>query len=265
MCRPSAAPINTVSAATGRRGLGASPRPPVPRRSEARRKEVMPPASTEGHRMRNRVLTCPAEIAELSAHNCLETLRRPTASPTRRAMSSLPRRRDPRLRTIRAISSSRFSMAWSNSSRLRRRSSRSRGLKQTISRSPGKSGLAISATASWTGTSAVSGPFASFRMSVDFSAEIQSRPAGTSSSRMRALAAMPRSPTKATRPRPKRRRILSICRPTVDGSAALPSKTSIATGHPSRSHRSPYVICRLSRRPSRLWPNAASAVLRPST
>ena len=45
---------------------------------------------------------------------------------------------------------------------------------------------------------------------------------------------MPRSPTRTTHL--KRRRNLPICAATVDGSAVLPLKASIATGHPARSH-----------------------------
>ena len=68
ICRPAAAPINGVSAAAGRRGLGAGPRPPSAAGSEMRKTEFMPPASPEGHRTRNQVLTFPIEIAELTAH-----------------------------------------------------------------------------------------------------------------------------------------------------------------------------------------------------
>ena len=66
--------------------------------------------------------------------------------------------RHPWLPVARLISSSQPSIASSSSSRLRRRSSRSRGLKWTISHSPGKSGLAVPATASGIGTSAAKGP-----------------------------------------------------------------------------------------------------------
>ena len=74
-------------------------------------------------------------------------------------------------------------------------------------RSPGKSGLAISATASGRGSTglnsagrASSGCFSSLRMSVLFSAEIQSSDAGSRSSRMRADVSMPRSPTHQRHP-----------------------------------------------------------------
>ena len=68
ICRPAAAPLNGVSAAAGRRGLGAGPRPPSAAGSEMRKNEFMPPASPEGHRTRNQVLTFLIEIAELSVH-----------------------------------------------------------------------------------------------------------------------------------------------------------------------------------------------------
>ena len=67
---------------------------------------------------------------------------------------------------------------------------------------------------------------------------------------MRASVSMPRSPTNTTRSRPKRRRRASICEGTVAGSAVEPSKTSTATGQPSRLHR----------RPNSIWSFAALAV-----
>ena len=77
MCRPSAAPINRVSAAPGRRGLGAGPCPPSAAGSEIRKKEIMPTASTDGHQTRTRILTFLIEIAELTAHY---SLRQPNCS-----------------------------------------------------------------------------------------------------------------------------------------------------------------------------------------
>ena len=89
-------------------------------------------------------------------------------------------------------------------------------------------------------------------MSVAFKAEIQSRVAGSSSWRIRAVVIMPRSPTKATRPTPNRSRILVICAPSVIGSPRLPANTSTATGQPSSVHSSPNTICFLPFLPSRL-------------
>ncbi len=62
---------------------------------------------------------------------------------------------------------------------------------------------------------------------------------------MRAVVIMPRSPTSATCPTPKRRRILSTREATVVGSAVLPGNTSTATGQPSAAQSRPQVIWRL--------------------
>src|SRR5271155_4409440 len=67
----------------------------------------------------------------------------------------------------------------------------------------------------------------------------QSSPAGFSSSRMRALVIIPRSPTSTTRDKPKCSLSLSICVDSVIGSAVLPSNTSTATGQPSAAHNRP--------------------------
>ena len=48
------------------------------------------------------------------------------------------------------------------------------------------------------------------------------------------------------------------------GVAVLPAKTSTATGQPSPLVRSPKTVWRLSRRPSREWPNCAKGHGRPS-
>ncbi len=65
--------------------------------------------------------------------------------------------------------------------------------------------------------------------------------------RSRAEVSMPRSPTITTRLRPKRWRTLSSCGPSVVGSPVLPSKTSTATGQPSRHRKTePKTICNLS-------------------
>ena len=139
-----------------------------------------------------------------------------------------------------------------------------RGFRQSRSRSPGKSGLVISATASGTRLSAASGawPFwpcpacpgaaTSLRKCLVVKAEIQSRPAGCRSARMRAVVSMPLSPTSAMRAMPKRFLILSTCRPTVVGSAVFPGNTSTARGQPAAEHSSPNTICCLPFLPSRL-------------
>ena len=107
------------------------------------------------------------------------------------------------------------------------------GLKQTRRRSPGNSGLRISATVSGTSASGRRGApaglplgaFSSLRRSTVRRAEIQSRPTGNRSVRMRAEVIMPRSPTRATRRTPKRSRILRTWAASVVGSAVLPGKT----------------------------------------
>ena len=71
------------------------------------------------------------------------------------------------------------------------------------------------------------------------SAVIQSRPAGSTSSRSRAAVSMPRSPTSTTRVSPNRSLTLSIWAATVAGSPVLPGKTSMATGMPSLDVSSP--------------------------
>jgi hypothetical protein len=56
------------------------------------------------------------------------------------------------------MGASSFSVAWSRSSRLRARPAADTGLRQTISRSPGKSGLVISARSCWSKRLSWSGP-----------------------------------------------------------------------------------------------------------
>ena len=82
---------------------------------------------------------------------------------------------------------------------------------------------------------------------------------------MRAAVSMPRSPTRTTRWRPKRERILSTWLATVRGSLVEPSKTSTATGQPVAVHNKPKTICRVPFLPSRLWPRRASTQCVPST
>ena len=202
---------------------------------------------------------------------CFSTLRRLASRPTRRFIFSRPRNLDPLRRTIPAMRSRIASVACRRSSRLRARSSRKRGLRHTIRRSPGKSGLRISATASGCNPAGCSGAarpslsgLSSLRRSAVFNAESQSSPAGATVSRMRAVVSMPRSPTRAMRRTPKRPLSLATCVATVAGSAVLPANTSTAIGQPSPVHNSPIAICCLPRLPSRLWPNLASGQHRPS-
>jgi len=80
---------------------------------------------------------------------------------------------------------------------------------------------------------------------------IQSRPAGFTSSRIRAWVSIPRPPTRTTFEREKRWRTVAICEASVVGSAVLPGNASTDTGHPSRSHNRLNSICSLLRLPSR--------------
>jgi hypothetical protein len=85
---------------------------------------------------------------------------------------------------------------------LARRSSANSGFLQTTSRSPGNSGAVISARSRSSNSDSWNTPVSSrARICGALSAVIQSSPAGFSSSRMRALVIMPRSPTSTTRDR----------------------------------------------------------------
>ena len=77
--RLAAAETLLIGAAAGRRGLGARTRPPSAAKSEMRKNEFMPPAPTERRKTRNRDLTCPNEIAELSVHYWLSRVRTSSA------------------------------------------------------------------------------------------------------------------------------------------------------------------------------------------
>ena len=111
---------------------------------------------------------------------------------------------------------------------------------QATSRSPGKSGLVISArswvpdSVSWSAPSR-----ASFLTCGARSAVIQSSCAGATSSRSLAAVSMPRSPTSTTRSMANRSLILATWAATVFGSPVLPLNTSIATGMPSLLVSSP--------------------------
>ena len=68
---------------------------------------------------------------------------------------------------------------------------------------------------------------------------------------MRAEVIMPRSPTMVRRSSAKRFRMVSTIAMKALGSAVLPLKTSMATGRPSLSVKSPYSIWAMPRRLSR--------------
>jgi hypothetical protein len=115
-------------------------------------------------------------------------------------------------------------------------------LRQTIRRSPGNcSGAEISARSRSSNNDSCNGPssLASFWTASLRRHEIQSIPAGSTSSRIRALVNIPRSPTSTTRSSAKRCFNLTIWAASVAGSAVLPSNTSTATGKPSRVQSRP--------------------------
>src|SRR5215472_309404 len=139
--------------------------------------------------------------------------------PTARAILSCPLGPVPREIWSASLANA-ASVACSRSSRLRARSSANSGFWQTTSRSPGNSGAVISARSRSSNSDSWKAPVSSrARICGALSAVIQSSPAGFSSSRMRALVIMPRSPTSTTRDRPKRALSLSICVASVIGSA----------------------------------------------
>src|SRR5262245_30981439 len=117
----------------------------------------------------------------------------------------------------------------------------SAGLRQAMRRSPGKSGEVISARSRSSNSDICKGPWSSASAAICGALRqlIQSRPAGFSSSAMRAEVTMPRSPTIATCDSLNRRLSLSTCSRIVSGSAVSPSNTSIATGVPSVAHSNP--------------------------
>ncbi len=90
------------------------------------------------------------------------------------------------------------------------------------------------------------------------------QPAGSTSSRMRALVSRPRSPTTATFDSPKRSHSVFSGPPSVPGPAVFPSNTSTATGQPSPAHSNANMICNEPRLPSRECPRRASGQCRPS-
>ena len=136
-------------------------------------------------------------------------------------------------------------MAASSSSRLRRRSAASSGLRHTMSRSPGNSSLVTSARSRSSNSDGITVPaLTSLRMVGARSVVIQRSPSTPCrSSRMRAAVSIPRSPTSTTCCKPNRSRIFATWLVTVSGSTVEPSKTSTATGQPSAVHSSPKTIC----------------------
>ena len=128
------------------------------------------------------------------------------------------------------------SVATSSSSRLRARSRARSGLRQTINRSPGKSGEVIAAMSRSSKSDICrTPPFARVCRAGARSAVIQSRPAGRRSSSMRAcVSCRDRRPARHARARTS----VSAWRvgPPRLGLPVFPSNTSMAIGQPSAAH-----------------------------
>ena len=150
---------------------------------------------------------------------CLATLCRLMTFPTRRPIAAAPCSGRFLRVVAAAIGARSSSVAASNSCRLRCRWAASRGLRHTISRSPGNSSLVTSARSRSSNNDGVTVPAASsLRIIGARSVVIQRRPSTPAKSlRMRAAVSMPRSPTSTTRCKPKRVRIFSTWQATVLG------------------------------------------------
>jgi hypothetical protein len=189
----------------------------------------------------------------MSSRKCFAILKRWSTFPTRSPIGASPFNGRTGLSVAVTILLSSRSVASKSAWRFLVRRTAIKGFLHTMRRSPGYSGLWISARSrsskneSWIFPVSTSGRMAGAR-----SAVIQSKPSiGLISSRIRASVIMPRSPTSTTRESLKRWRSFSIWAPSVLGSAVFPSNTSIATGHPARLHKRPKTICNLSFFPSR--------------
>src|ERR1019366_5701163 len=142
------------------------------------------------------------------------------------------------------------SVAASSSWRVRARLAASNGLRQAISRSPGKSGELISARSCSSNSDSCSGPSPamSFLMAGWRRQVIHAIPSSFRRSLIRAEVIIPRSPTMITFCRENVPRTASTASGNAFGSAVLPANTRTATGRPSLSVSSPYSICGLPRK-----------------
>ena len=143
-----------------------------------------------------------------------------------------------------------FSVAASRSSRLRARSAARTGLRQAISRSPGKSGEVISARSCSSKRLSWSGPSSAISLRDLRGAQRGDPPVSvaTSLSSLQrldpgggdhaAVADHDHVVAARTCPSPRRRSAVNAA-----GSAVLPANTRTATGRPSGSVSSPYSIC----------------------
>ena len=188
----------------------------------------------------------------MSSSKCLAIFFAFTTRPARRPIAAAVRRR-PRS-TAAATCASASSVAARSASRLRARSAARTGLRQTTRRSPGNSGLVISARSrssnnpSWRSPASTSRRIAGARRQLT-----QPIPPVSLRRAMRADVSIPRSPTRTSSVRPKRVRSFSTWASTVAGSAVLPGNASTATGSPASVSR-PNSICGRSGRWSREWP-----------
>ena len=193
-------------------------------------------------------------VSVMSSSKCLAILYWAMTLPTRRAIFSLPVRRRFSRCVAPTMGASSASVACSSTSRLCARSSAKRSLRHTISRSPGYASQRISAKSVSSNIERCTAPeLTSARIAGARNALIQSSPAGATSSPMRASVSIPRSPTSTTRERPKRQRSLSICAPTVWGSAVLARRLRRRPGtrRGCTAGRRRFATCRACHRGSR--------------
>ena len=174
----------------------------------------------------------------MRSSKCLAILARSMMRPTARPMAAARRSRPRSTRT--RIRSSPRSVDASSASRLRARSAAKAGLRHTMRRSPGKSGLLISARSRSSKRPSWSEPSSTRpRMAGALKALIQSMPPRSRRRSMRALVSMPRSPASTKRSSPKRPWSASSRSSRVAGSAVFPGKASTLRGRPSASSTRP--------------------------
>ncbi len=159
------------------------------------------------------------------------------------------------------------SVAASMLSRVRARCPARAGLRQAISRSPGKSSLVISARSCSSKRLSCRGPSScmSFLIAGWRRQVIHAIPSIFFRSLIRAVVIMPRSPTITMVASPNVSRTAVTAAGNAAGSEVFPGNTRIATGCPSGPVSSPYSTWARPRLPSREYPRAASSHLVPST
>ena len=140
------------------------------------------------------------------------------------------------------------SVAASSSWRVRARLAASNGLRQAISRSPGKSGELISARSCSSNRDSCSGPSSamSFLIAGWRRQVIHAIPSSSRRSLIRAVVIIPRSPTMIIFSRANFCRTALTASGKAFGSAVLPANTRTATGRPSLSVEQPVLDLRLA-------------------